>query len=173
MKPAPNLAASFHSPKVRVALAWFLPFAACLLQWLLWPQIGPSRWFLFYPVVFFAPLFGGLAGGVGATLISALLVWFFFLPPEFSWQLVEPGSLIALLVFLGSGITFAGGYRRLLASDVNGDGVVGAGDVSAVKARSGQALDSANLKFDLNVSGVIGAADVAAVKVRIGRMLLP
>ena len=52
MKPAPNLAASFRSPKARVALAWFLPFIVCLLQWLLWPQIGPSRWFLFYPLAF-------------------------------------------------------------------------------------------------------------------------
>ena len=113
MKPAPNLAASFRNPKVRVALAWFLPFAVCLLQWLLWPQLGPSRWFLFYPVAFFAPLIGGLAGGVGATLISALLVWYFFLPPELSWQLVEPGSLIAILVFLASGITFAFFHQRL------------------------------------------------------------
>ena len=113
MKPAPNLAASFRNPKVRVALAWFLPFAICLLQWLLWAQIGPSRWFLFYPVAFFAPLIGGLAGGVGATLISALLVWYFFLPPELSWQLVEPGSLIAVLVFLASGIIFAFFHQRL------------------------------------------------------------
>ncbi len=113
MKPAPNLAASFRKPKVRVALAWFLPFAVCLLQWLLWPQLGPSRWFLFYPVAFFAPLIGGLAGGVGATLISALLVWYFFLPLELSWQLVEPGSLIAILVFLASGITFAFFHQRL------------------------------------------------------------
>ncbi len=113
MKPAPNLAASFRSPKVRVALAWFLPFAVCLLQWLLWPQLGPSRWFLFYPVAFFAPLIGGLAGGIGATLISALLVWYFFLPPEFSWQMVEPGSPVAILVFLASGITFAFFHQRL------------------------------------------------------------
>jgi hypothetical protein len=70
----------------------------------------------------------------------------------------------------GGSIVISMGF---LVGDVNGDGVVGAGDVSAVKARSGQALDSTNLRFDLNVSGVIGAADVAAAKVRIGRMLVP
>ncbi len=113
MKPAPNLAASFRSPMVRVALAWSLPFAVFLLQWLLWPQIGPSRWFLFYPVAFFAPLIGGLAGGVGATLLSALLVWYFFLPPGLSWQLAEPGSPVAILVFLASGIIFAFFHQRL------------------------------------------------------------
>lgn len=60
-----------------------------------------------------------------------------------------------------------------LMGDVNGDGVVGTSDVGAIKARSGQVLDSTNLRFDVNVSGLIGAADVAAVKVRIGRMLAP
>ena len=108
-----NPAAFFRSRNVRIAVAWLLPFAVCVLQWLLWPQIGPSRWFLFYPVVFFAPLIGGLAGGIGATLISTLLVWYFFLPPQFSWQLAEPGSPVAILVFLASGITFAFFHQRL------------------------------------------------------------
>ncbi len=113
MKSAPNLAAFFRSPLVRVGLAWILPFAVCLLQWLQWAQISPSRWFLFYPVAFFAPLIGGLAGGIGATLISVLLVWYFFLPIQFSWQLAEPGSPIAILIFLASGITFAFFHQRL------------------------------------------------------------
>ncbi|MFN8469705.1 MAG: PAS domain S-box protein [Caldilineaceae bacterium] len=108
-----NPAAFFRSRNVRIALALLLPFAVCVLQWLLWPQIGPSRWFLFYPIAFFAPLIGGLAGGIGATLVSVLLVWYFFLPPQFSWQLVEPGSPIAILVFLASGITFAFFHQRL------------------------------------------------------------
>ena len=109
MKPA----AFLRNPNVRLALAWLLPFAACLLQWFFWPQMGLPRWILFYPVAFFAPLVGGLPGGIGATLISTLLAWYFFLPPQLSWQLAEPGSPLAILVFIASGIAFSFFHQRL------------------------------------------------------------
>ena len=84
MKPATKPGAFLRNPNVRIAMAWLLPFAVCLLQWTFWRHISPFSWFLFYPVAFFAPFIGGLRGGIGATLISALLVWYFFLPPQFS-----------------------------------------------------------------------------------------
>lgn len=84
MKLPTKQAISSMKPWLRVAAAWLLPFIMCLVQWLLWPSITPARWFLFYPAIFLAPWIGGLAGGLGATAISTLLVWYFFLPPSLS-----------------------------------------------------------------------------------------
>ncbi|MBL8522064.1 MAG: hypothetical protein JNN20_00095, partial [Betaproteobacteria bacterium] len=58
-----------------------------------------------------------------------------------------------------------------LVGDVDGSRSTNAGDVSNVKARAGQAVDSTNLRFDLNANGIVSAADIAAVKARSGRRL--
>ena len=58
-----------------------------------------------------------------------------------------------------------------LAGDVSGSGGVNAGDISAVKARVGQAVGANNFKFDINLTGDIGPADVSVVKARAGRTL--
>jgi two-component system, sensor histidine kinase and response regulator len=113
MKPAE----SFNKPWLRVAAAWLLPFGVCLLQLLLWPYVSPSRWFLFYPVILFAPWIGGLIGGLGATALSALLVWYFFLPPQQSWAVVEWSSLVSTSVFLICGIAFSLFYERVRERD--------------------------------------------------------
>ena len=145
MKSAKNLAnpaAFLRQGTMGIALAWLLPFAVCLLQWLLWPQMSHSRWFLFYPVAFFAPLIGGLAGGIGATVFSTLLVWYFFLPPPLSWQLADPRSSIAILVFLASGITFAFFHQRLRDREQKYRMLFsGAGDGIAVTDAQGHFVD--------------------------------
>ena len=57
----------------RTVLALLLPFAVGLVQWILWdPWIQPFSWLLFYPAVFCCAWLGGLAAGIGGTLISAL-----------------------------------------------------------------------------------------------------
>jgi hypothetical protein len=60
-----------------------LPLAAFAVQWTFWDAISPYAWFLFYPTVFFAPLFGGLWSGIVATVISTLLVWYVFILTAF------------------------------------------------------------------------------------------
>jgi PAS domain S-box-containing protein len=94
-----------------------VPFLVCLLQLLLWPYVSPSRWFLFYPVILFAPWIGGMTGGVGATALSALLVWYFFLPPQQSWAVAEWSSLISTAAFVGCGIAFSLFHERVRERD--------------------------------------------------------
>ncbi len=60
-----------------------------------------------------------------------------------------------------------------LVGDVNGTRTVNASDISAVKARSGQAASATNFKFDLNATGAINASDISAVKARSGLTLTP
>lgn len=58
-----------------------------------------------------------------------------------------------------------------LIGDLNSSGRITAGDISAVKARSGNAATITNFKADINTSGLIDANDVRVVKSRAGVVL--
>jgi PAS domain S-box-containing protein len=93
-----------------------IPFAALALQWALWSYIRPYVWFLFYPAVFFSSWAGGMVGGIMATVLSAGLVVFFFIPPVLSFAVPEPMSLVAVVMFLGMGFLFSLFQQRLRES---------------------------------------------------------
>lgn len=102
------------SPHLRLVLALLLPFAAAGLQWLLWdPWIRPYVWFLFFPVAFFSAWLAGLNGGIGATALSALLVWFVFIPPRFSFELQSASGGFSIAVFVIMGCLFAWFHEKL------------------------------------------------------------
>ena len=84
-------------------LAQLIPLAAALLQRALWPIVRPLSWFLFYPAIFLSSWIGGLAGGIVATLSSALLVLYFFAPPEFSFSTLSVRYHLSsgALIFMG------------------------------------------------------------------------
>ena len=65
----------------RFILALFIPVAAYILQLLFWSFISPYAWFLFFPTVFFSSWIGGRVAGLFATGLSAVLVWWTFMPP--------------------------------------------------------------------------------------------
>jgi PAS domain S-box-containing protein len=101
----------------RLALAWLLPLLVGLLQWQFWPHFESSPYILFFPVLLFAPLVGGLWGGIGAALISTLLMWYIFLPPQFAWELNKVSSSLSLLVFVATGFATAWFVQRLRNSE--------------------------------------------------------
>lgn len=103
----------FVRPGPRLAIAWLLPFIACLLQLLLWDHIDPAYWLLFAPVLFLAPLIGGTWGGVGATLITAILILYFFIPERFTWQIEATPDRLSLLLVICMGILSTLFARRL------------------------------------------------------------
>ncbi len=57
---------------------------------------------------------------------------------------------------------------RVLAGDVNGNGIVNATDVSQTKLCVGQAVGATNFRCDVNASGAIHATDVSIVKTASG-----
>lgn len=101
----------------RIALAWLLPVAICWLQWMLWSSIEPYAWFFFFPVIFLAPLIGGTWGGLGATLISTLLVWYFFLAPPLSFAIADLRDLFPTATFVAIGAGFSLILKRLRFSE--------------------------------------------------------
>jgi PAS domain S-box-containing protein len=92
---------------LRSILALAVPFVALGLQTLFWPIIQPYVWFLFYPAVFISSWIGGYRSGLASTVISAGLVWWFFIPPAHSFAAKSTQSLLSVAVFLGMGVLFS------------------------------------------------------------------
>lgn len=101
---------------LRIAVSVLIPLAALAVQWSLWDYFKPYVWFLFFPSVFFSAWVGGLAGGLAATFISALLVWYFFLPPALSFSLEHLSAGFSVVVFVATGSLFALFHERLRQS---------------------------------------------------------
>ena len=100
--------------RLGLLIAILLPFAACGVQLLLWDAyIEPYVWFLFFPAAFFSARFGGLRGGLAGTLVSALLVWYFFIPPRYSFALQSNASLASIILFMIMGGLFAWLFESL------------------------------------------------------------
>jgi len=98
---------------LRLIFAMFLPLMAFVLQSMFWGAIEPFVWFLFYPAVFFSSWVGGLSGGVIATVISAALVKYFFIPVEGSFEVGDPVSLVSIGLFMGIGFLFGYSQERV------------------------------------------------------------
>lgn len=92
---------------MRAFLAMLPPVIAFILQWILWSAIQPFVWFLFYPAVFLSAWIGGLLPGLLSTFASAAIVWWFFLPPQFSFSLPTPMALVSIGVFCVMGVLFS------------------------------------------------------------------
>lgn len=102
------------NPRIGLLLAILLPFVACGVQWLLWDAyIKPYVWFLFFPAAFFSARLGGLPGGLAGTLVGALLVWYVYIPPQFSWELQSGASVASIILFITMGSLFAWFFERL------------------------------------------------------------
>ncbi|MBT0665671.1 DUF4118 domain-containing protein [Geobacter pelophilus] len=93
--------------------ALVLPFVTCCLQWLLWDTFKPFVWFLFYPTVYFSSRIGGKQVGIVSTVVSALLVVYFFIPPQLSFAGKPLNNLFSVVVFLIMGLLFSYTHDRL------------------------------------------------------------
>ncbi len=98
---------------LRTALALLPPLGALVVQLTFWPYIEPFGWFLFYPSVFLSCWIGGRRGGLLATLLSTGLVWFFFIPPRYSFAVENPAHILSMVVFVGMGVVFSFFHHRL------------------------------------------------------------
>ncbi len=98
---------------LRAILAMLPPFIADALQHLFWPFIQPFAWFLFYPAVFLSSWIGGARAGVAATILSTLLAWWSFVPPEHTLVKEEPRYVLSAAVFVAMGILFSLFHSRL------------------------------------------------------------
>ena len=99
--------------RYRLVLSGLIPLAAFGLQFVFWDAIQPYVWFLFFPAVFFSSWVGGLRGGLLATVLSVGLVWYFFIPPQFSFGIERPMSFFSIGMFVLMGVLFSYLHERL------------------------------------------------------------
>ena len=88
-----------------VAVALAIVLIAALLRLFFLQALGTELAFItFYPAVMIAALYGGLRGGIAATLASAVVADYFWMAPAGSLILTRPIDWVALAIFVGSGI---------------------------------------------------------------------
>jgi diguanylate cyclase (GGDEF)-like protein/PAS domain S-box-containing protein len=118
--PPPPLAAQIYrwinSPDStgRLLLATTLPLFALGAQWSLWSWLQPFVWFLFYPAVFFSARLAGRLGAMVSTALSALIVIYFFIPPQLSWSVASSTSWFSIAVFVTMGWLFGEMNEQLI-----------------------------------------------------------
>jgi PAS domain S-box-containing protein len=103
-----------HWPRVFIAV--LLPFIAWYLQWRFWNVLQPFVWFLFYPAVFFSSWAAGPFAGIVATITSILIVWYGFIPPQFTFATPTFGNLLSAVLFALMGGLFSLAHHRLLST---------------------------------------------------------
>jgi PAS domain S-box-containing protein len=109
-----------------------------------------------YPALMVSAWLGGLGPGVVTTLLSAAAAAYFWMPPGRSWEVGGAGDLLALLVFVTTGVVISGlneAWRRTgarLASELDttraffesaAEGIVvvdRAGRITRINARGAQ-----------------------------------
>ena len=106
--------AQYPAPRSpRLITAMLIPLLAFALQVMFWDFVQPYVWFFFYPAVFFSSWAGGFTGGAGATLLSSLMVWWYFIPARNSFSLERPVSAFSLAIFMLMGLLVAITHERL------------------------------------------------------------
>jgi PAS domain S-box-containing protein len=104
---------SSRSTAAGLISALLIPLAAFGVQWVFWGAIQPYVWFLFFPAVFFSSRIGGMLGGLLATILSAILVTYYFIPPQFTFVKALPIHAVSAVLFLGMGVLFCFSHERL------------------------------------------------------------
>jgi K+-sensing histidine kinase KdpD len=73
-------------------------FLAAIITWKLWPFIQPSASPLFFLAVMVSALYGGVIGGLIATVLSAVATAYLFMTPRFSLSIAH-SDIFRLVVF--------------------------------------------------------------------------
>ena len=96
------------SPMSGYAVAIAATLAIVLFRFLLAGIIGDAAFFFpFVIAVTLSAWYGGLKPGLLATLLSALLVVYLFVPPQYSFKVVDSKLTVALVFFVIGGVTIS------------------------------------------------------------------
>jgi PAS domain S-box-containing protein len=96
------------NPVLAYGIAVVAVAAATLLRLLFVPFAMQGVPFItYYPAIIIATIFGGLWPGIFAALASAIIAWFAFIPPGFTFEHTGPQFVSLLLFLVISGINIA------------------------------------------------------------------
>lgn len=89
-----------HSNVLGYGLAAVSVTLALLFTFLLRPLLDVPLFPLFLAAVMISAWAGGLGPGLCATGLSALMTWYFFVPPLYSFAVVLGGEVVRFWVFV-------------------------------------------------------------------------
>jgi two-component system, sensor histidine kinase and response regulator len=92
---------------LRVFSSILIPLLAFILQWVLWPNLPPLTWMLFYPAVLSSAWLGVGVGGFSALLLAAILGVFYFISSQFSWDIADHSHIFSTAILITSGLMFS------------------------------------------------------------------
>ncbi len=95
-----------------------IPLIALFFQWNFWDYLKPYVWFLFFPAVFFSARCSGFWAGMFATLVSVLIVIYFFIPPQLQWIIESSNSVYSIILFIIMGLLFSYTHEQLKQSNL-------------------------------------------------------
>ena len=84
---------------VAVAAVGLALLVQLLLSFLLADGANSYPFMVFFAAIMIGAYFGGLRPGLLATALSTVLAWYFFLSPQYSFQLVGTGQGLRLVLF--------------------------------------------------------------------------
>jgi len=77
-----------------------------------WTAIRPFGLFLFVQAAYFSSWIGGLYAGLLSTIAGALMIFYFFVPPERTWAVQEPRHFAVLALFIVLGVIISIFHER-------------------------------------------------------------
>src|SRR5262245_45442071 len=81
---------------------------ATIFRWSIGEYVlGRTPFTVYFPAIVLATLLGGFLPGMLATILSVVVAWFLFVPPEFSFSLSWPDAT-SLLVFISVSLLLVG-----------------------------------------------------------------
>lgn len=92
---------------LRLFFAGLIALGTYILQLAIWDYIDPFAWLLYYPAVIIAALLVGLEAGITTSLLSALLTYYAFIPPRFSFAVDTPRHVFVILGVVVTGIAIS------------------------------------------------------------------
>ncbi|MBV8680687.1 MAG: EAL domain-containing protein [Aquitalea sp.] len=102
---------------LRLLLASGTVLCGFATQLLVWEKLGPvPPWLLLYPSVFTAAILTGAEGGLLATALAAVLGWYYFIPPRFSFAIDSAPTGYSIVVFSVMGVAFSLFSQKLRAA---------------------------------------------------------
>ncbi|HET8671416.1 MAG TPA: DUF4118 domain-containing protein, partial [Candidatus Saccharimonadales bacterium] len=76
-----------------------------LFRFVLDPLLGlQAPFILYFPTVLLCAWFGGLWPGVLSTVLSALIAWYVFFPPQYSFTVSDPTAPTQVVIFMLGGV---------------------------------------------------------------------
>jgi len=148
-----------------VAVAMVLAATAIRLTFL--SAMGMQGPFVtFYPAVVFASIYGGLRAGLLATVLSAIVVDYFWISPVGQFSIEQPSDWLVMITFLLSGVMIAGVSDAMHRARISASTAEKQALLATERAAAAEALQETRAKLEAALASMTDAVFISDVEGR-------